>query len=88
MIALSDGSITDSIPAQVRVGDFVVFTGDSTDWRISTTTPDIVQVTAGGDQGGYTTNPGAEAIAEGTAVVILEHDSYDAITVSFAVVAR
>ena len=88
MIAMSDGSITDPIPAQVRVGDFVVFTGDSAGWRIRTTTPDVVQVTAGGDQGGYTTNPGAEALAPGEAIIVLEHDNYAAITVTFAVVAR
>jgi hypothetical protein len=88
MIAISDGSITDPIPAQVRVGDFVVFTGDSADWRISTTTPDVVRVAAGGDQGGYTTNPGAEAIAVGTAVITLAHDTHPTITVSFDVIAR
>lgn len=88
MIALKDGMLVDPIPEALTVGDFVVFTGDSDGWQIRTTTPEVVLVSQGGDQGGYTTNPGGELIAPGTASIELVHATYAPITVTFTVQPR
>lgn len=41
------------------------------DWTLAADAPELVNLTAGGDQGGYTTLPGATALAVGTVIVTL-----------------
>jgi hypothetical protein len=56
--------------AEAKVGDTVVFNVDKlAGTTISTTTPDLVELTQGGEQDGAEFNPGAKALAAGTAVV-------------------
>jgi hypothetical protein len=53
-----------------KVGDTVVFNVVKlAGTTISTTTPELVELTQGGEQDGAEFNPGAKAIAAGTAVV-------------------
>lgn len=56
--------------AEAKVGDTVVFNVDKlAGTTISTSTPDLVELTQGGEQDGAEFNPGAKALAAGTAVV-------------------
>ena len=56
--------------AEAKVGDIIVFNVDKlAGTTISTTTPDLVELTQGGEQDGAEFNPGAKALAAGTAVV-------------------
>ena len=56
--------------ATAKVGDFVVFSQpDPTKTKISTDKPDVLELTQGKDDGSAQFNPGAKAIAPGTAVV-------------------
>jgi hypothetical protein len=56
--------------AEAKVGDTVVFNVDKlAGTTISTTTPDLVELTQGGEQDGAEFNPGAKALAAGTAIV-------------------
>ena len=56
--------------AEAKVGDTVVFNVDKlAGTTISTTTPELVELTQGGEQDGAEFNPGAKALAAGTAIV-------------------
>ena len=56
--------------AEAKVGDTIVFNVDKlAGTTISTTTPDLVELTQGGEQDGAEFNPGAKALAAGTAIV-------------------
>lgn len=56
--------------AEAMVGDTIVFNVDKlAGTTISTSTPDLVELTQGGEQDGAEFNPGAKALAAGTAVV-------------------
>jgi hypothetical protein len=62
-------TLIDAVPA-LLAGDTVVFNVDKlAGTTISTTTPDLVELTQGGEQDGAEFNPGAKALAAGTAVV-------------------
>jgi len=87
MIEISaDVTLVEPIPSDVKVGDFVVFVGESADWQISTSTPDIIDVQQGGDQGTYATNPGGQTLAAGTAVIELTHPDHPSLSVTLNVV--
>ena len=56
--------------AEAKVGDTIVFNVVKlAGTTISTSTPDLVELTQGGEQDGAEFNPGAKAIAAGTAIV-------------------
>ena len=57
------------VPVNMKVGEFYVFTGESTGWIVETQNPELVTVSQGGSNDGYETNPGFQAIATGRAVV-------------------
>jgi len=89
MIEISaDGTLVEPLPSDVKVGDFVVFVGESADWQISTSTPDIIEVQQGGDQGTYATNPGGQTLAAGTAVIALTHPDHPSLSVTLNVVDK
>lgn len=71
MIEIGGESIKGDVPATIKVGDFVVFTGESKDWVVATSTPDLVTVAQGGTQDTYETNPGFQAVKAGAAVVTI-----------------
>jgi hypothetical protein len=72
-------------PATMKVGEAFVFAGESAGWRIGTTTPELVQVSQGGDQETFTTNPGFIATAAGAAVVTATGPSGATITVNITI---
>lgn len=89
MIEISaDGTLVEPLPSEVKVGDFVVFVGESADWQIRTSTPEIIAVQQGGDQGTYATNPGGQTLAAGTAVIELTHPNHANLSVTLTVVDR
>lgn len=89
MIEISaDGTLVEPLPSDVKVGDFVVFVGESADWQINTSTPDIIAVQQGGDQGTYATNPGGQTLAAGTAVIELTHPDHPSLSVTLNVVDK
>ncbi len=56
--------------ATAQVGNKIVFNVDKlAGTTISTSTPDLVSISQGGEQDGAEVNPGAEALAAGTAIV-------------------
>jgi len=56
--------------AEAKVGDTIVFNVTKlAGTTISTSTPDLVELTQGGEKDGAEFNPGAKALAAGTAVV-------------------
>jgi len=56
--------------AEAKVGDTIVFNvAKLAGTTISTSTPDLVELTQGGEKDGAEFNPGAKALAAGTAVV-------------------
>ena len=56
--------------AEAKVGDTIVFNVVKlAGTTISTSTPDLVELTQGGEQDGAEFNPGARALAAGTAIV-------------------
>lgn len=85
MIEIGGESIKGDAPASVKVGDFVVFTGESKDWVVATTTPDLVTVSQGGTQDTYETNPGFQAIKAGAAVVTITSPMGTVITLDITV---
>lgn len=56
--------------AEAKVGDTIVFNVVKlAGTTISTSTPDLVELTQGGEQDGAEFNPGAKALAAGTAII-------------------
>lgn len=73
--------------ASAKVGDTIVINAaDPVKTTISTSTPELVEITQGYDDGSATFNPGAKALAAGTAVITVTPAvgaSYD-LTISIA----
>lgn len=67
--------------ATAKVGNFIDIKVDKvTGTTIATSTPDLVEITQGGEKDGAEFNPGAKALAAGDAVITVTHPdgtSYD-----------
>jgi hypothetical protein len=85
LVEIQGDELVATPPATMKVGEAFVFAGESAGWRIGTTTPDLVQVSQGGDQGTFTTNPGFIATAAGAAVVTATGPSGATITVNITI---
>jgi len=85
LVEIQNDALTSEPPATMKVGEAFVFAGESAGWRIGTTTPDLVQVSQGGDQETFTTNPGFIALAPGNAVVTANGPSGATITVNITI---
>lgn len=85
LVEIQGDELVENPPATMKVGEAFVFAGESAGWRIGTTTPDLVQVSQGGDQGTFTTNPGFIATATGAAVVTATGPSGATITVNITI---
>jgi hypothetical protein len=85
LVEIQGDELAATPPATMKVGEAFVFAGESAGWRIGTTTPDLVQVSQGGDQGTFTTNPGFIATAAGAAVVTATGPSGATITVNITI---
>lgn len=73
--------------ANAKVGDTIVINAtDPVQTTISTSTPDLVELTQGYDDGSATFNPGAKALAPGTAIITVtppDGSAYDlSVTIS------
>ncbi|MFM2031551.1 MAG: hypothetical protein RLZZ297_316 [Chloroflexota bacterium] len=71
MIEIGGEGVVGTVPATIKVGDVVVFTGESKDWVVETSTADLVAVEQGGTKDTYETNPGFRALNAGAAVVTI-----------------
>ncbi len=69
------------VPVNMKVGEFYVFTGESTGWIVETQNPELVTVSQGGSKDGYETNPGFQAIATGRAVVTVTSPTNTILTI-------
>lgn len=69
MATIKGDAFDGDVPITMKVGEFYVFTGDSTGWVVDTQNPELVKVEQGGVKDTYETNPGFQAIADGRAVV-------------------
>lgn len=85
LVEIQNDELTSDPPATMKIGEVFVFAGESAGWRIGTTTPNLVQVSQGGDQGTFTTNPGFIALAPGNAVVTANGPSGATITVNITI---
>ena len=85
LVEIQGDELAATPPATMKVGETFVFAGESAGWRIGTTTPDLVQVSQGGDQGTFATNPGFVATAAGAAVVTATGPSGATITVNITI---
>lgn len=85
LVEIQGDELAATPPATMKVGEAFVFAGESAGWRIGTTTPDLVQVSQGGDQSTFTTNPGFIATATGAAVVTATGPSGVTITVNITI---
>lgn len=85
LVEIQGDELAATPPATMKVGEAFVFAGESAGWRIGTTTPDLVQVSQGGDQETFTTNPGFVATATGNAVVTATGPSGATITVNITI---
>lgn len=85
LVEIQGEALVATPPTTMKVGEAFVFAGESAGWRIGTTTPDLVQVSQGGDQGTFTTNPGFIATAPGAAVVTATGPSGATITVNITI---
>jgi hypothetical protein len=85
LVEIQDDELATPPPTTMKVGEAFVFAGESAGWRIGTTTPDLVQVSQGGDQETFTTNPGFIATAAGAAVVTATGPSGATITVNITI---
>ncbi len=85
LVEIQNDTLSENPPSRMKVGEAFVFAGESAGWRIETSTPDLVAVSQGGDQGTFTTNPGFLATAAGNAVVTATGPSGAVITVNIAI---
>ena len=85
LVEIQGDELAATPPDTMKVGETFVFAGESAGWRIGTTTPDLVQVSQGGDQGTFATNPGFVATAAGAAVVTATGPSGATITVNITI---
>ncbi|MFZ9859030.1 MAG: hypothetical protein ACO3F2_11940 [Roseiflexaceae bacterium] len=85
LVEIQDDALTTPPPSTMKVGEAFVFAGESAGWRIGTTTPTLVQVSQGGDQETFITNPGFIATAAGAAVITATGPSGAVITVTITI---
>lgn len=76
----------DATSATAKVGDTLVFTvDDPVNTKISTSDTSILELTQGYSDGSATFNPGAKALAAGTAVVTVEEPDEETYEVSITI---
>jgi hypothetical protein len=74
--------------ASVPVGRYIVFNvSDPAHTQVSTDKPDVLELSQGHDDGSAVFNPGAKALAEGTAIVTITESSGTTSTVTVHVTA-
>lgn len=85
LVEIQNDTLAANPPSTMKIGEAFVFAGESAGWRIGTTTPDLVEVSQGGNQGTFETNPGFIATAAGNAVVTATGPSGAVITVNITI---
>lgn len=85
LVEIQNDTLVANPPASMNVGEVFVFAGESAGWTITTTTPELVDVSQGGDQGSFTTNPGFTATAKGSAVITATSPAGAVITVNIVI---